>query len=124
MEKPKETSKPEASRSRSEKSVQKMPAQKKTQKSQKLDDTPEIVINCSFCGKSSSKAKMIIAGPTPANSNICDECLEVCLKLLIEELPTYWYHRLLLLFMQIKINKKQSLNLEQKQLKTKKGRKA
>ena len=124
MEKPKETSKPKASRRRSEKSVQKIPVQKKPQKSQKLGDTPEIVINCSFCGKSSSKAKMIIAGPSPANSNICDECLEFCLKLLIEELPTYWYHRLLLLFMQIKIDKKQSLNIEQKQLETKKDKKA
>ncbi|PKL06235.1 MAG: ATP-dependent Clp protease ATP-binding subunit ClpX [Spirochaetae bacterium HGW-Spirochaetae-9] len=37
---------------------------------------------CSFCGKSNAFAKKMIAGP---GVNICDECVQVCGQILIEE---------------------------------------
>ncbi len=33
---------------------------------------------CSFCGKSQHEVKKLIAGP---NSNICDECVELCTEI-------------------------------------------
>ncbi|HCC37183.1 MAG TPA: ATP-dependent Clp protease ATP-binding subunit ClpX [Treponema sp.] len=38
---------------------------------------------CSFCGKSEDMARRLIAGPS--NVFICDECVEVCRKILVEE---------------------------------------
>ena len=38
---------------------------------------------CSFCGKSADMARRLIAGPRDVF--ICDECVEVCRKILIEE---------------------------------------
>ena len=39
--------------------------------------------SCSFCGKSADMARRIIAGPNEVF--ICDECVEVCRKILTEE---------------------------------------
>jgi ATP-dependent Clp protease ATP-binding subunit ClpX len=39
--------------------------------------------NCSFCGKSADMARRLIAGPNDVF--ICDECVEVCRKILSEE---------------------------------------
>ena len=39
--------------------------------------------NCSFCGKPAENARMLIAGPN--DIFICDECIEVCVKMLGEE---------------------------------------
>ena len=38
---------------------------------------------CSFCGKSADMARRLIAGPN--DIFICDECIEVCRKILLEE---------------------------------------
>ena len=38
---------------------------------------------CSFCGKSADMARRLIAGPD--NVYICDECVDVCRKILVEE---------------------------------------
>ena len=38
---------------------------------------------CSFCGKSADMARRLIAGPRDVY--ICDECVEVCRKILAEE---------------------------------------
>ena len=38
---------------------------------------------CSFCGKSADMARRLIAGPNDVF--ICDECVEVCRKILSEE---------------------------------------
>ncbi|MDR2071429.1 MAG: ATP-dependent Clp protease ATP-binding subunit ClpX [Treponema sp.] len=38
---------------------------------------------CSFCGKSADMARRLIAGPNDVF--ICDECVEVCRKILVEE---------------------------------------
>lgn len=39
-------------------------------------------IICSFCGKSHTEVKQMIAGPPPAN--ICDECVDLCSDIIIQ----------------------------------------
>ena len=41
-------------------------------------------IRCSFCGKTQSQVRKIIAGPNGAF--ICDECIEICNEIIEEEL--------------------------------------
>jgi hypothetical protein len=48
---------------------------------------------CSFCGKSSQKTKVLITGPRI--SNICDECVEVCVTILAEEMKDEWISRII-----------------------------
>ena len=43
-------------------------------------------LQCSFCGKSQSEVKKLIAGPTVY---ICDECVELCNEILAEEIEIY-----------------------------------
>ena len=38
---------------------------------------------CSFCGKNQSEVRKLVAGPSV---HICDECVELCKKILTEEL--------------------------------------
>jgi hypothetical protein len=48
--------------------------------------TPEEAVKekwCSFCGKSSKNAHLMIAGPD--NIFICDACVDLCLKILVQE---------------------------------------
>lgn len=42
-------------------------------------------VRCSFCGKSQKQVKKIIAGPE--NVFICDECVDLCVDILEEEVP-------------------------------------
>jgi len=50
----------------------------------RLRNGPEILERvCSFCGKSADMARRLIAGPNDVF--ICDECIEVCRKILSEE---------------------------------------
>jgi hypothetical protein len=42
---------------------------------------------CAFCGKRARDVKKIIAGPTSA---ICDECVDLCVKVLDDELGDDW----------------------------------
>ncbi|MEJ5184262.1 MAG: ATP-dependent Clp protease ATP-binding subunit ClpX [Rectinemataceae bacterium] len=49
-------------------------------KNRNIDFDPEAY--CSFCGKSASFARRMIAGP---GVNICDECVKVCMQILDEE---------------------------------------
>ena len=50
----------------------------------KLRNGPEVFERvCSFCGKSADMARRLIAGPNDVY--ICDECIEVCKKILSEE---------------------------------------
>lgn len=39
-------------------------------------------LRCSFCGKSNTEVKKLIAGPT---TYICNECVELCSEILAEE---------------------------------------
>jgi len=50
----------------------------------RLRNGPEVLERvCSFCGKSADMARRLIAGPN--DIFICDECIEVCKKILNEE---------------------------------------
>ena len=50
----------------------------------RLRNGPEVLERvCSFCGKSADMARRLIAGPNDVF--ICDECIEVCKKILSEE---------------------------------------
>src|SRR5437899_1028165 len=40
------------------------------------------VLQCSFCGKSPAEVQRLIAGPT---AYICDECIDLCNEILLEE---------------------------------------
>ena len=115
-------SKPKPVAKKPVKTARKPAAQKTARKASKPDEPPEEIRYCSFCGKPSTECHFLVVGMSPANANICDECIEVCLKIFIEELPSYWYHRLLLLLGQIKVDKKQSFEKKQKQPKAKKGK--
>jgi ATP-dependent Clp protease ATP-binding subunit ClpX len=43
----------------------------------------EVLLTCSFCGKSQRQVKKLIAGP---GVYICDECIELCNDIILEEL--------------------------------------
>jgi ATP-dependent Clp protease ATP-binding subunit ClpX len=45
-------------------------------------ESPGEPLRCSFCGKSQDEVKKLIAGPTVY---ICDECIELCNDILLEE---------------------------------------
>ena len=40
---------------------------------------------CSFCGKSQNEVRKLVAGPSV---HICDECIELCKNILVEELDS------------------------------------
>lgn len=44
---------------------------------------PVALIHCSFCGKNQKEITMLIAGPV---AFICDECVESCVTLLMENM--------------------------------------
>jgi ClpX C4-type zinc finger/Glyoxalase superfamily protein len=44
---------------------------------------PEVVLYCSFCGKSQHHVNKLIAGPAVF---ICDECVDVCIDIIDEQL--------------------------------------
>lgn len=48
----------------------------------KTTKAPKRVFRCSFCGKSQTEVKKLIAGP---GVFICDECVELCLPIIAEQ---------------------------------------
>jgi len=66
----------------------------KQTKSQKLKDaaSPPVFCYCSFCRKPSETRKRLIAGLD--NIFICDECIEVCVRVLFQDDPKEWYDHL------------------------------
>ena len=48
----------------------------------KFDDDAKYTA-CSFCGKSQNEVRKLVAGPSV---HICDECIELCKNILVEEL--------------------------------------
>jgi hypothetical protein len=48
----------------------------------KFDDDAKHA-SCSFCGKSQSEVRKLVAGPSV---HICDECIELCKNIVVEEL--------------------------------------
>lgn len=49
---------------------------------QELQGQDVAVLNCSFCGKSQTQVRKLIAGP---GVYICDECIELCNEIITEE---------------------------------------
>ena len=47
-------------------------------------------IRCSFCNKTQSQVRKLIAGP--AGVYICDECVDICADILEEELEDVEVH--------------------------------
>jgi hypothetical protein len=55
-------------------------------------------LKCSFCGKSADSSYRLIALDPPSKICICDECIEVCNKMLMEENPNYFVSRITRIF--------------------------
>jgi len=51
----------------------------------KKKNEQELALTCSFCGKSQEMVKKLVAGP---DVYICDECIELCNEILLEENDT------------------------------------
>ena len=49
---------------------------------QRIGETSDL-LKCNFCGKTQKQVKKLIAGP---GVYICDECIELCNEIIIEEL--------------------------------------
>ncbi len=56
---------------------------------------------CSFCGKSQSIVKKLVAGP---GVYICDECIELCNEIVLEEGDLNRFDRDFLLFLPHLVN--------------------
>ena len=48
-----------------------------------IKDNDKKQIRCSFCGKTQGEVKRLLLGP--ANVNICDECVDLCMSILEED---------------------------------------
>ena len=48
----------------------------------RIGETSDL-LKCSFCGKTQKQVKKLIAGP---GVYICDECIELCNEIIVEEL--------------------------------------
>ena len=48
-----------------------------------MNDEPKKPVRCSFCGKRESEVRRMLQGP---GARICDQCVELCMSLLEEEL--------------------------------------
>lgn len=47
------------------------------------------IASCDFCGKTQREVRAVIAGPS---SNICDECIELCVQLVREKNDPHFCH--------------------------------
>lgn len=54
------------------------------------DDSKEREVCCSFCGRPQDEARRFIAGP---GVYICDECVELCMSMLHDDIVPYEYER-------------------------------
>ena len=48
-----------------------------------MSDEPKKSLRCSFCGKRESEVRRMLQGP---GARICDQCVQLCMSLLEEEL--------------------------------------
>ena len=85
MARPKISGPKTASKGKSVKAGEKVLPKKRIPKPKKNAFSPNL--KCSFCGKPSKNARRLIALQTPSKICICDECVVVCLKLLLKESP-------------------------------------
>jgi len=74
------------------------PSQKAREKVPPNEDDilkPSFKKHCSYCGKPSTQAQILIAGPPPLYPYICDECVEVCVRVLLDGGMQDWRSRLI-----------------------------
>jgi len=96
MVKTKEKPEPKASKIEPGKSAGKATPKKRIPKPKKENIIhPSFEKHCSYCGKPSTQAKVLIAGPPPLFPYICDECIEICVKVLMEEGLPDWRSRII-----------------------------
>ena len=97
MAKAKTAAKPKpAAKSKAVKTPPKKALKKPISKPKEIIYSP--TLKCSFCGKSIKNAQRLIALDPPSKICICDECVEVCILLLLKESPHEWATRITRLF--------------------------
>ena len=80
-------------------------------------------LKCSFCGKSANNSYRLIALQPPSKICICDECIEVCIKILLDENPMF-ISRISNIFAQkIETKKSKPKKIQQKARNKKEGKK-
>ena len=84
-----------ASKSIPVKAGEKVPPKKRSPKSDEKEVPPVEDRKCTFCGYPPTSTNLMIAGPPPNHSFICETCVEVCVKIFLEEANTDWTRRLL-----------------------------
>jgi len=78
-------------------------------------------LKCSFCGKTADNSRRLIALQPPSKICICDECIEVCIKILLEDNPMYFVSRISNIFNEyIDKNKSNVKTKGEKKMNTKK----
>ena len=101
MAKAKEKPKPKASKIEPEKAAGKATPKNRTPKPKEKDLPAVEGQKCSFCGHLPITTNLMIAGPPPNNCFICENCVEVCLAILLDEDSTEWTRRLLRLMQSV-----------------------
>ena len=104
----------------SKKTVSKKTPQKANEKVPPKEENilqPSFKKHCSYCGKPSTDAPVLIAGPPPLYPFICNECVEVCVKILMETDQKYWRPRFINILATIK--QKDEIPLDKEKTKTK-----
>jgi hypothetical protein len=95
MARPKTTEPKTASKAKPVKVGEKVPPKKRIPKPKEENILhPPFEKHCSYCGKPSVHAPVLIARPPPLFPYICDECVEVCVKILFESGPPDWRSRI------------------------------
>ena len=95
MARPKNSEPKAASKAKPVKAGEKVPPKKRIPKPKEENILhPSFEKHCSYCGKPSADAPVLIAGPPPLFPYICDECVEVCVKILFESGLPDWRSRI------------------------------
>ena len=105
MAKAREKPESKASKIGPEKSAGKVPLKRRIPKPKEDEQQPVEDRKCSFCGRSPTSTNLMIAGPPPNNSFICETCVEVCITVLLDEANSDWTRRLLRLMSATKKSK-------------------
>ena len=121
MAKAKVTPKPKAEKSKPEKPPEKTPTQKTVRKTKKPDEQADDIRHCSFCNSPSNRLRVLIAAPN--NVFICEECVGICVKILLQASPIEWQNLLIKLMADPKNAKVILPKKDLKQPQTKKARK-
>ena len=63
-------------------------------KSRPEKDSSSSVSICSFCGRPSNNYRQLVLLEEPSKPNICNDCLELFLEIVLEEKYLEWIHRI------------------------------